>query len=152
MSIEISKIFFIKISNNSLSFLSTHAMDNLQGRWAKLSVNTKETQMVNLSTNVVENSRVLVAKFFTKWRISLQAITRMLKMMWRFGRSFDIHDLGNNIVMLLFNDEDDPKCILMQGPRSFDKFMVGLFHPGEAAIVEDTMFDTASFWVQNCGL
>ena len=41
-----------------LSFLSMHAMDDLQGRWAKLSLNTKETQMVNLSTNVVENSRV----------------------------------------------------------------------------------------------
>ena len=108
--------------------------------------------MVNLSTNVVENSRVLVAKFFTKWRISLEAITRTLKMMWRFGRSFDILDLGNNIVMLFFNDEDDPERILMQGPRSFDKYMVGLFHPGEAATVEDTMFDTSSFLVQNCGL
>ena len=127
-------------------------MDDLQGRWAKLSLNTKETQMVNLSTNVVENSRVLVAKFFTKWSISLEAITRTLKMMWRSRRSFDIRDLGNNIVMLLFNDEDDPRRILMQGPRSFDKYMVGLFHPSEAATVEDTMFDTASFWVQNCGV
>ena len=24
--------------------------------------------------------------------------------------------------MLLFNDEDDPKCIFMQGPWSFDKY------------------------------
>ena len=152
MSIKINILFFIKISNNSLSFLSAHAMDDLQGRWAKLSLNTKETQMVNLSTNVVENSRVLVAKFFTKWRIGLETITRTRKIMWKSGRSFDIRDLGNHIVMLLFDDEDDPKRILIQGPRSFDKFMVGLFHPGEVATVEDTMFDTASFWVQNCGL
>ena len=75
MGTKINIIFFIKISNNSLSFLSAHAMDDLQGRCAKLSLNTKETQMVNLSTNVVENSRVLVAKFFTKWRISLETIT-----------------------------------------------------------------------------
>ena len=68
-------------------------------------------------------------------------------MMWKSGRSFDICDLGNHIVMLLFDDKDDPKRILMQGPRSFEKYMVGLFHPGEAATVEDTMFDTASFWV-----
>ena len=73
-------------------------------------------------------------------------------MMWRSARSFDIRDRGNNIVMLLFNDEDDPKRILMQGPRSFDKYMFGLFHPSEATTVEDTMFDTASFRVQNCGL
>ena len=47
--------------------------------------------------------------------------------------------------MLLFDDEDDPKHILMQGPWSFNKYMVGLFHPGEATIVEDTRFDTTSF-------
>ena len=97
----------------SLSFLFAHTMDDLQGRWMKLSLNTKETQMANLSTNIAENSRVLVAKFFTKWRINLEAITRTLKMIWRSGRSFDIRNLGNNIVMLLFDDEDDPKRILM---------------------------------------
>ena len=80
-------------------------MDHLQGRWAKLSLNTKETQMVNLSTNVVVNSRVLVAKFFTKRRIILESIMRMLMIMWRYRGSFDICDLGNNTVMLFFDDE-----------------------------------------------
>ena len=45
------------------------------------------------------------------------------------------------------NNEDDPKRILMLGPWSFDKYMVGLFHPGEVATVEDIRFDIASFWV-----
>ena len=48
--------------------------------------------------------------------------------------------------MLLFDGEDDLKHILMQGPWSFNKYN-GLFHPGEAAIVEDTRFDPTSFWV-----
>ena len=64
--------------------------------------------------------------------------------MWWFGGSFDTRDLGNNIVMLLFDDEDD-------STRIFDKYN-GLFHLGEAATVEDTRFDTTSFWVQICGL
>ena len=127
-------------------------MDDLQGRWVKLSLKTRETQTVNLSTNVVENSEILVAKLFTKLRINLEAIMRMLKIMWRSGGSFDIRDLGNNTIMLLFDDEDDQKCIQMQGPWSFDKYMVGLFHPGEAVTVEDTRFDIASFWVQVHGL
>ena len=54
-----------------------------------------------------------MGKFFTKRRINLEAITRMLKIIWRSRGSFDICDLGNNTVMLLFDDEDDPKCILM---------------------------------------
>ena len=56
--------------------------------------------------------------------------------MWRSGGSFDIRNLGNNTVMLLFDNEDDPKRILMQGPWSFNKYMVGLFHPGAAATME----------------
>ena len=77
-----------------------HPMDDLQGRWVKVSLNTKEIQKVNISTNVVEISRVLVAKFFTKQRINLEAIMRTLNIMWRFKGSFDIRDLGNNTVML----------------------------------------------------
>ena len=57
----------------------------------------------------------------------------MLRVMWWFVESFDIRDLGNNTVMLLFADEDVLKCIHMQGPWSFDIYMVGLFHLGEAA-------------------
>ena len=127
-------------------------MEDLQGRWVKLSFNMKETQTVNLSTNVVEISEILVAKFFTKLRINLEAFMRMLRIMWRFGESFDIRDLGNNTVMLLFADEDVLRCIHMQGPWSFDIYMVGLFHLGGAAIVEDTRFNTTSFWVQIHGL
>ena len=64
--------------------------------------------------------------------------------MWRPRRSFDIRDLGNNTTMILFDDGDDPKCILLQGPWSFDKYSC-LFHLGEATIVEDPRFDTTSF-------
>ena len=102
--------------------------------------------MVNVSTNVVEKSRVQVAKFFTKWRVNLEAITRTLKIMWGSGGSFDIRDLGNNIVMLLFDDEDGLKHISW----SFDKYN-GLFHLGEAATVEDIRFDTTTFQVQIAG-
>ena len=49
------------------------AMEDLQGGWVKLLFDMKETQIVNLSTNVVENSENLVAKFFTKLRINLEA-------------------------------------------------------------------------------
>ena len=54
--------------------------------------------------------------------------------------------------MLIFDDEDDPKWILMQGPWSFDKYLIGLFRLDEAAMVADAKFNTASFWVQIHGL
>nr|POF20811.1 hypothetical protein CFP56_14325 [Quercus suber] len=119
-------------------------MEDLTGRWANLSLN--ESTTLSLSNNELRNSRVLVAKLLTKRRINLEATTRTLKSMWRDGGNFDVCDLGNNIAMLIFDDEDDPKRILMQGPWSFDKYLIGLFRPDEAAMVEDAKFNTASFW------
>ena len=127
-------------------------MENLTSRWANLSLNTKESTTVSLFNNEVGNSRVLVAKFFMKRRINLEATIRTLRSMWRDGGNFDVRDLGNNTAMLIFDDEDDPKWILMRGPWSFDKYLIGLFCPNEVATVEDVKFDTASFWVQIHGL
>ena len=112
----------------------------------------KETQTVNLASNVVENGENMVAKFFAKLRINLEGFMRMLRIMLRFGESFDIRDLGNNAVMLFFVDENVLNCMHMQGPWSFDICTVGWFHLGEAAIVEGTTFDTTSFWVHIHGL
>ena len=72
--------------------------------------------------------------------------------MQRDGGNFDVRDLGNDIAMLIFDDEDDPKWILMQGPWSFDKYLIGLFRLDEAAMVADAKFNTTSFWVQIHGL
>lgn len=93
-----------------------------------------------------------MAKFFTKQRINLEATTWTLKSMWRSGGSFEVQDLGNNMAVISFEDEYDPKRIIMQGPWSFDKYLIGLFHLGELATVDDAKFDTASFWVQIHGL
>nr|POE92280.1 hypothetical protein CFP56_57118 [Quercus suber] len=72
-----------------------------------------------------------------KRRINLEAAVKTLKSMWRDGGNFDVRDLGNNTAMLIFDDEDDPQWILMQRPWSFDKYLIGLFCPDEAATVED---------------
>ena len=90
-------------------------MEDLTGWWENLSLKTRESTTFSLSDNEVENSRVLVAKFFTKRRINLEATIRTLKSMWGDGGNFDVRDLGNNTTMLIFDDEDDPKRILMQG-------------------------------------
>ena len=112
---------------------------------SKSLLNIKESTIVSLFDNEAGNSRVLVAKFFTKRRINLEATTRTLRSMWMDGGNFDVRDLGNNTAMLIFDDEDDPKWILMQGPWSFDKYLIGVFRPDEAATVEDAKFNIASF-------
>ena len=67
--------------------------------------------------------------------------------MWRVGGSFEIRDLANNAMLILFEDEADVNRILMQGPWSFGKYLIELYRPSEEATINDATFDKASFWV-----
>ena len=51
----------------------------------------------------------------------------MLKSVWKTEKSFDIRDLGSNMVLILFNEEYNLDHILMRGPWSFDKYLLGLY-------------------------
>ena len=75
----------------------------------------------------------------------MDAITQTLRSMWRSGGNFEIRELGANTVLLLFDDETNVNRILLQGPWTFDKYLIGLFKPREEASVEDARFDRASF-------
>ena len=122
-------------------------MDDITGRWANLSLNSKESHTVDLVTPDTNNTnnRVLVAKFFTKRRPNMDAITQTLRSMWRSGGNFEIRELRANTVLLLFDDETNVNRILLQGPWTFDKYLIGLFKPREEASVEAARFDRASF-------
>ena len=123
-------------------------MDDLTGKWARLSLNTQESQIVALALDVENNSRVLVAKLFTKRRVNMEALLRTLKSMWRSIQDFELRDLDSNTVLILFSSEADSLKILSQQPWSFDKYLIGLYKPTEEESVEDAKFTFAPFWIQ----
>ena len=123
-------------------------MDDLTGKWARLSLNTLETQTIPLAPEVENNNRVLVAKLFTKRRVKIEVLSRTLKTMWRSIQNFEVHDLTSNTILILLSDEANAKKILSQEPWSFDKYLIGLYKLGDSESVDDAKFDTASFWVQ----
>ena len=128
-------------------------MEDMTGRWAKLSLNNRESQRVELAPDHIDNTtKTLIAKFLTKQRTNMEVINRTLRSMWRAGGSFEVRDLGDNTVLILFEDEADVVRILMQGPWSFDRYLIGLYRPGEETTVDDASFDWTSFWVQIHGL
>ncbi|XP_023907357.1 uncharacterized protein LOC112019055 [Quercus suber] len=97
---------------------------------------------------VEDNSRVLVAKLFTKRRVNMEALSRTLKSMWRSIQDFELRDLGSNTVLILFSSKADSLKILSQQPWSFDKYLIGLYKPTEEESVEDAKFTSAPFWIQ----
>ena len=78
----------------------------------------------------------------------MKAILRTLKSTWKTKKSFDIRDLGSNMVLILFDEEYDLDHILMHGPWSFNKYLLGLYKLERNESVKNTQFDRASFWVQ----
>ena len=123
-------------------------MEDITSKWDRLSLNQIENQTVSLTPTVTGNGKVLVAKFFTKRRIDMEAILRTLKSMWKTKKSFDIGDLSSNMVLILFDEEYDLDHILMHGPWSFDKYLLSLYKLERNESVKNAQFDRASFWVQ----
>lgn len=91
-------------------------MDNLTGQWAKLSLNTQESQTVPLASDIEDNSKVLDTKLFTKRKASMEALSRTLESMWCSIQDFELWDLGSNTFLILFSSEADFLKILAQQP------------------------------------
>ena len=87
-------------------------MDNHTGKCARLSPNTKESQMVTLAFDVKNNSKVLVAELFTKRRVNVEALSRTLKSMWRLVQDFKIRDLDSDTILIIFSEKVDTHKIL----------------------------------------
>ncbi|KAK7835583.1 hypothetical protein CFP56_023358 [Quercus suber] len=68
--------------------------------------------------------------------------------MWRFAQDFEVRDLALNTILLLFTHEADVQKVILQGPWSFDKYLIGLNQPSASESVEDTKFVTSPFWIQ----
>ena len=52
------------------------------------------------------------------------------------------------MAMILFDDEYDLDHILMRGPWSYDKYLLGLYKPRKNESIKHARFDRESFWVQ----
>ena len=120
-------------------------MDDITRKWDRLSSNQRESQTVPLTSDVTGEGKVLVAMFFTKRHINMEAVFRTLKSMWRTEKGFDIRDLGSNTAMILFDDEYDLDHIMMRGPWSYDKYLLGLYKPRKNESIKHARFDRESF-------
>ena len=63
--------------------------------------------MVTLAPDVKNNSKVLVAKLFTKCKVNTEALSRTFKSMRRLVQDFEIHDLDSNTVLIIFFEKAD---------------------------------------------
>ena len=123
-------------------------MDEVTKKWGNLSLTEREVVEHDLQDTELVEGAAVVAKFFTKRRVNLEAVANTLKSAWRTDFSFEVRDLGENKAIFLFEDEIDMIRILTNDPWSFDKYLLAVHKLGEEEQIQNISFDNVSFWGQ----
>ena len=127
-------------------------MEAITNKWANLKLSEREGSKVDLAFLGVDQGLVVARKFCTKQRVNLEAIGRALRSVWRTKRDFEVSDIGENRVLLLFQEKEDLDRILLQRPWSFDKYILLLHKLEVGESISTLTFHEAAFWVQIHGL
>ena len=104
----------------------------------------KEEAEVEVLSPTGEGRQILVGKFYTKRRVYLESMARVL-LAWKTKENFDVSDLGENRALFLFHMTDDLDRVLQLGPWSYDKYLLILhkLQAGESA--QKACLDRVSF-------
>ena len=132
--------------------VSNAAMENLKEAWTCSSLFEHEGEVFTFENQVCRKEYTLMAKFFTKHAININAVARTLKPLWRTKQDFEIQDMGNHILLFVFENELDDNRVLLGKPWSFDKYLVVLRRYKDDSSLRRLRFDTTKFWVQVHGL
>lgn len=123
-------------------------MEDLTRRCDRLSLFAKEGEKVILTKSHASTNHVLVAKFFTKRSLNMEAIVRTFRLLWDTKESFEVTNMGNNVMLFTFGLEVDAEKVLLGEPWSYDRHLVILQRFDESKPISELEFKYCSFWVQ----
>uniref|UniRef100_A0A7N2RAR5 DUF4283 domain-containing protein n=1 Tax=Quercus lobata TaxID=97700 RepID=A0A7N2RAR5_QUELO len=101
-------------------------MEEIIEGWSRLSLQGPEGDGFRLRSEMGSEEFVLAAKFFTKRVLNTDAIAKNFSQLWRSRNGFKMKDLGNHIVLFIFDNKLDTDRILASQPWSFDKSLVAI--------------------------
>ena len=113
-----------------------------------VSLTEKEVPYVNLTKDNNRSKFAFAAKFLTKQVLNIEATGQTFKPLWKTRRSFQAQDVGNHVIIFVFETNNDAKRVLMDGPWRFDKHLV-LFQRYESGrAISGLQFTHVPFWLQ----
>ena len=104
-------------------------MGDILNDWKRFYLLEEETNKVTLDEENPENKEViLAAKFLIRRALNIEAVGRTLKPLWKTRNGFEIRDVGNHVILFVFDNENEVKRILatelwtraVQGPAGTD--------------------------------
>ena len=121
-------------------------MEDLARQWNCLSLFEKEGGGdVCFKKDRCSKKCIIAAQFFTKRALSMEAVARTFKPLWRADKGFTVSNEGSHKVLFIFEDKEDVDRILSSEPWSFDKYLVILERYERQTPLEDLKFNKASF-------
>ena len=123
-------------------------MEDIEGLWKSFSLNDQEDDKFDLSSMAQQVKPTLAAKFFTRRTINVEAVARTFKPLCQTKNSFSLQDVGENIVLIEFDDGSDLERVLLGEPWSYDKYLIAFQRVGDGISIEELPFNRIDFWVQ----
>uniref|UniRef100_A0A2N9GYK3 Reverse transcriptase domain-containing protein n=1 Tax=Fagus sylvatica TaxID=28930 RepID=A0A2N9GYK3_FAGSY len=123
-------------------------MEEIDGLWKRFSLKDQEDDKFDLSSMAQQDKPTLAAKFFTRRTINIEAVARTFKPLWQTKNNFSLQDVGDNMVLVEFEDRSDLERVLIGEPWSYDKYLIAFQRVGDGREVEDLLFNRVDFWVQ----
>ena len=129
-------------------------MEDIISEWEKLSLTAEGGTKLSLtkSKNLKRKEYVLAAKFLTRCAINVDVIGRTFKPLWRARNEFKIREVGDHVLLFIFELESDAERVLAQQPWSFDKHLVLFQCYDYKTPAKNLRFTKVNFWVQIHGL
>ena len=128
-------------------------MDEVLKDWQRLSLTEEEGDRVVLDDGHPPNKEfIIAAKFMTQRAVSIDAIGRTFKPLQETRNDFQIRDVGNHIILFVFDDETEADRVIALGLWSYDKHLVILNRCDGSCPIRSIQFHTVKFWIQVHGL
>ncbi|KAH7865785.1 hypothetical protein Vadar_011170 [Vaccinium darrowii] len=98
------------------------------------------------------NSVCLVGKVIHGKNIRAPVLLNILKVAWKTRAPFHIDDWNNNVFLFRFENGEDRKTVIQEGPWSVMNGPLVLIPLADGMIVSELKFNKCPFWVQIHGL
>ncbi|KAH7863670.1 hypothetical protein Vadar_020526 [Vaccinium darrowii] len=98
------------------------------------------------------SSRCLVGKVFQGKNLKAPILSDILKVAWRTRAPFYVDEWNNNVFLFRFENEEDRKNIIQEGPWSVMNNILVLIPLVDGMVVSELKFNICPFWIQIHGL
>ena len=123
-------------------------MESLTKYWSNMSLNYREGGKVSLNKEQSSAEFFIAAKFLTNRALNIDAVIRTFSPLWRAINGFNVRNMGDHILLFVFDNKKEVEKIFASEPWSFDKHLVVLQRFENNSPICELSFTWTAIWVQ----